>query len=316
LKKCLIIFLSVILLFSLVGCSEIARIDPTVKQPPKIDDYPVAIDSLQFNECPKAVVVLSPALTEIIYEIGAGDKLIARSDYCEYPAEVSQIPSVGSPAKPDINGILSLKPDLLITQSPIAEIDLNVLELSGIKVLTISPPKTFYELVDTYAKLSLIFLGNNSADKMTTERISPLDSALYKAQGMNYTDNFVFIMTQELAVATGDSLSGSILSVFGNNIAKDYTKFTMPVADIVAADPSVIFISKDVDISALPEEIANLPAIINGKVITIDYSLFERPTSRISAVIEDIIPQMDIPVGTSQTDESSTIDETSSEVTP
>ena len=305
-KRFLTVVLTTLILFNCVGCSKIKKVDPNDKNAnTNVSNYPVTVDKLTFKEAPKTVVSLSPALTEILYEIGVGKKLVARSNYCSFPEEVKSLPSAGSPAKPDIEAILKLKPEIVVTQSPIAQLDVNTLETSGIKVLTIAPPKTYYELLDTYARLSLIFLGNNSANDMTTKMTAKLDNALAKAQEKKSTNSFVFIITSDLAVATGDTLSGNILSVFGNNIAKDAKNYTMPVAEIVAAAPTIVFVSNDVDLTKLPPELLALPAFANGKVVKVDYSLFEKPTSRLSTVIQDISTKLGDTAIESQVDSSS-----------
>ena len=82
--------------------------------------YPVEEGNLIFNSSPVTVGSLSPAVTEMIYELGYGDRLICRSSYCDTPEAVLSLPETGSAANPDIDKIISYAPELLITQSPIA----------------------------------------------------------------------------------------------------------------------------------------------------------------------------------------------------
>src|SRR4029077_15465356 len=60
------------------------------------------------------VISLVPAVTEMLYEIGAGAKLVAVSSYDTYPPEVKTLPSVGALIDPNVERILSLKPDLVV----------------------------------------------------------------------------------------------------------------------------------------------------------------------------------------------------------
>ncbi len=62
------------------------------------------------------IISLSPAITEIIYALGAGDDIIAVSDFCAYPPEVKNKPTVGGYVNPSFEKILSLQPDLIIFQ--------------------------------------------------------------------------------------------------------------------------------------------------------------------------------------------------------
>lgn len=57
---------------------------------------------------------LVPAVTEILYAIGAGQRVVGVSSYDTYPAEVKKLPSVGALLDPNVERILSLKPDLVV----------------------------------------------------------------------------------------------------------------------------------------------------------------------------------------------------------
>jgi iron complex transport system substrate-binding protein len=62
----------------------------------------------------RRIISLVPAVTEMLYEIGAGGRVIAVSSYDTYPPEVKALPSVGALLDPNVERILSLKPDLVI----------------------------------------------------------------------------------------------------------------------------------------------------------------------------------------------------------
>ena len=132
--------------------------------------------------------------------------------------------------------------------------------------------------------------------------------ALFKAQSLNLTHKFVFIVSQQNAVATGDTLAGNIMSVFGDNIAKDKLKYDMPVEEIIAAEPDLVFIAKDIDKTKLSEQIVALLAKDGVKIIEIDYSYFEKPTCRLSVIVDVVTAEFSPPVET-QTTESSNVSE-------
>jgi len=68
------------------------------------------------------IISLSPAIAEIIYALGAGNKIVAVSDFCTYPPEVRSKPTVGGFVNPSYEKILSLKPNLIIFQGDFAKI--------------------------------------------------------------------------------------------------------------------------------------------------------------------------------------------------
>lgn len=68
-------------------------------------------------QAPQRIVSLVPALTEMLFAIGAGPQVVAVSSYDEDPPEVRSLPRVGALLDPDVERILTLRPDLVITYS-------------------------------------------------------------------------------------------------------------------------------------------------------------------------------------------------------
>jgi iron complex transport system substrate-binding protein len=66
------------------------------------------------QSAPTRVISLVPALTEMVFAIGAGDKVIAVSSYDDYPPQVTALPKVGALIDPDVERIIALRPDLVL----------------------------------------------------------------------------------------------------------------------------------------------------------------------------------------------------------
>lgn len=82
------------------------------------------------------IVALTPSDCEILYALGAGDTLVGRGEYCDYPAEVAEVPSVQSGADTNIEQIIALEPQVLL-MSTMAQTEEQIaqLENAGIKVV-------------------------------------------------------------------------------------------------------------------------------------------------------------------------------------
>ncbi len=61
------------------------------------------------------IVSLAPNITELLYSVGAGDRLIAAVEYSDYPLAAKKLPRVGDAFRVDYERVLELKPDLIIT---------------------------------------------------------------------------------------------------------------------------------------------------------------------------------------------------------
>ena len=82
------------------------------------------------------IVALTASDVEIIYALGAGDLLVGRGEYCDYPAEALEKPVVGSGANTNVEEILALEPDVVIMETMAqSEDQVNALEQAGVKVI-------------------------------------------------------------------------------------------------------------------------------------------------------------------------------------
>lgn len=73
-------------------------------------------DSGSSNSIPRRVVCGSPAVTEIVFALGCGDRVVGVSDYSTYPPEAAAKPSIGGWINPNRERLLILRPDLILTQ--------------------------------------------------------------------------------------------------------------------------------------------------------------------------------------------------------
>jgi iron complex transport system substrate-binding protein len=73
--------------------------------------------ALMLTAQPKRIVSTAPSITETLFALGLGDRVVAVSQHCHYPPEANTRPRVGSYLKPNIEVIVSLRPDLVIVQA-------------------------------------------------------------------------------------------------------------------------------------------------------------------------------------------------------
>ena len=89
---------------------------------------------------PHRVICLMPSVTDAVFALGAGDDVVAISDYTKYPAAALTKPSIGDLIKPSIETILSLHPDLVIGYQPKGPMEVtDQLERVGIPVFLVTP---------------------------------------------------------------------------------------------------------------------------------------------------------------------------------
>lgn len=274
------------------GCSEVDEEVPvtTVETAATERPYPVTAGSLIFKEQPDSVGSLSPAITEIICQLGYGDKIIGRSSYCDYPEAVESKVSLGSAANPDVEAIIAAKPQLLVSHSPIAKKDITQIENAGTRVWIISAPDSVEELYACYRDIAAVFGGGLDCEDIASEAMKPLFNALFEAQ--DSVESFVYIMSPDLAAASNSTFAGSFFSSFGTNAAGDNEDISLTEEELTELDPQWIILPYNVSEEELP---SGLSAVENGRIITLDEEMLERierPTSRLESVVYDILEQI------------------------
>ncbi|PIQ97628.1 MAG: hypothetical protein COV67_03270, partial [Nitrospinae bacterium CG11_big_fil_rev_8_21_14_0_20_56_8] len=93
--------------------------------------------SAQRASAPQRIVSLSPAFTEILFELGAGPRVAGITDFCIYPEAALHLPRIGGVVNPSYEKIISLKPDLIIHQDKNARI-LQLTRQLGIQSLPLN----------------------------------------------------------------------------------------------------------------------------------------------------------------------------------
>ena len=249
---------------------------PVTDTPPIREEYPVYFDDELFEAAPETVASLSPMVTEMLYDLGLGGYLVGVSDYCDRPGE-----KIGSPAKPDIDALTALAPELLITSSPIAATDILKLEQAGIRVLKVTIPNNYADLYSLYIKFSLIFTGMTTGTELANDVLKPLDDALIAAQRLGVSTEYVIVEAETdggLMLSPSDTLCSDILSVFGTNI---YTGDSYVVTDdeLYYIAPKTVFYASGVDKDYVKKTFPH------AQLIEIDFAAFERPSLAVMEVV-------------------------------
>lgn len=288
-----IIALALIACLFLSGCefadsnTEVTSTTETTVAEPQ--PYPVTINGITFEKAPETVICLSPALTEIVYEMGYGEKLVGRSSYCDYPEEAKNLADMGSSANPDIEKICAVKPELVLTSTPIAAKDVFTMEQLGIKTMVIESPETLEQFRAIYRAVGLMENGLFTGTEAGDSAYSPISKACDNTGVVNM-GSFVYI-TEGKTAATGDTLENAVLSCFGTNLAKDGKRYSFDTAELLTNQPDVLLVSGiyTYDDIMADETLSRLDAVINGRIIYIDNTYFERPSARITELIEKLL---------------------------
>ena len=144
------------LTLSIVAFTAIIQVGCSTEEDPVLDEqatessyYPIEIQdvtgtSIVIEEQPEHIVSLIPSNTEIVYALGAGELLVGRSDFDDYPEEVLDVQSIGG-MEFDVEQIIDLEPDVILAhESGIgqARTSLDHLKEAGYPVYVVQDAQT------------------------------------------------------------------------------------------------------------------------------------------------------------------------------
>jgi len=245
---------------------------------------------------PSRIVSLAPSNTEILFAVGAGDKIIARDSYSDYPPEALEIPDLGSGYPSfDVEAIIALEPDLVLVSALMPPEQIKSMEERGLTVFQVPNPQT---LDDLYANLEQVgrLTGNESeAAALNASLRQRVETVQAKLQGITERPLvFYELDASQDANAPWTSGPGTFQDMLiemagGRNIGAVLQGGWAQISleELLSQDPDVILLGDYLYGGVTPEQVAARPgwdaltAVKNGKVFTFDDNLVSRPGPRL-----------------------------------
>lgn len=225
------------------------------------------------------IVSLSPAMTEILFSLGAGDKIVGATTFCDHPPEAKKITRVGDFSHPSIERIIALKPDLVIVHLPEQRRIKEELNKLRMKIFSSSP----HSLSEIYAEISA--LGRAiELDKQSDSLVAYMKANLEAVTTKHRKRIYLEISPRPIVTIGGSTFLDDLIYRAGGinvfaDLNKDYPVVTQE--SVITRDPELIIVLH-------PESITGrtgwqkIEAIEKGRVYTdLDPDLFMRPAPRL-----------------------------------
>src|SRR5437660_7999075 len=132
---------------------------------------------------PARIISLSPNTTEILYGVGAFDRVVAVSDYCTYPPQVEKLPRVGGWNNPNMEQIAGLRPDLVIFSEAQSQFVKEKVEALGVRTLAV-PGNTLDDALKAIELVGEATGDREAAHKLDAETRAEIDSVRQAAEGL------------------------------------------------------------------------------------------------------------------------------------
>jgi iron complex transport system substrate-binding protein len=244
---------------------------------------------------PARIASLAPSVTETLFALGAGDRVVAVSDYCDYPPEATRLPRVGSFNAPNVEAVLAQRPDVVIgLPSPGNHENVLTMRRLGVRVEIIDPER-LADLPVATRKIAAVAGVPEAGERLVATMAREMDAVRAKVAGAP-KPRVLMLVGQDPLIAVGpESFLGEMLVEAGAvNVApagEAWPRLNVEVA--IAADPEVI-----VDCSMGTEagtatlgywtRFASIRAVKDGRVHP--FRSFEalRPGPRLARALEEL----------------------------
>lgn len=248
------------------------------------------------------VVSLAPNLTESIFAVGAGDRLVGVTTFCNYPEQAKEIAKIGDTMNPNMESIVALKPDIVFvsTASQIENFT-KTLEANGIAVY-VTNPQSVEDVIRNLGQLAIIFDTRKNAEPfveaLEVRNWEFSQFSLYRDETPAMYEErvkpprvFVQISKEPLFTIGKDSFITEVISNAGGKsatsaVASAYPKLSKETASTL--NPDVIILSESPDNQEPNDAFKNSPAVKNGRIYKVNADLLSRPGPRLIDALEQI----------------------------
>ncbi len=240
---------------------------------------------------PRRLVSLAPSITEILYFLEAGDRLVGVTSYCNFPPDVENKPRVGTYWEFNLEAILALKPDLVLAMAHQGEGPGSLQVLRHWKIpYYLGRADTLpglFRLIEDLARLT-------GQEEVARRKLPPLKARARqvqeRVQGLPRPRVLLEIDQEPLITVGRTSIQGDLIKRAGGaNIAGNadqrYPVFNLE--EVLKSQPDVILFTGMADAASLPRRMnfwrqwTMLPAVKAGRLYWVEPDLVDRPGPRL-----------------------------------
>jgi cobalamin transport system substrate-binding protein len=255
---------------------------------------------VELKASPQRIVSHVPSITETLFALGLDDKIVGVSDYCDYPEAAKSKPKVGGYFTPNIETIVSMSPDLVLTDGQVPEL---ITRLEGLKMpLIVIDPKDIDGVLRDIELLGNITGTQQRAAEINSDLKKRVDAVFFKVAPLSYRPKVFYVYeasspTMPWTAGPGSFIDALLNLAGGENVAGNasgpWVQFNME--ELVNSDPEILLLNVTMGTATIsPEALKELPgwkdltAVKEERIYTINADLVDRSGPRIVQGLEDI----------------------------
>ncbi len=298
-KTSLFKFLSIgALAVTLGACQSDTTDTKTETETKEQTSYTVTDDlgkEVTFETVPETVVSLIPSNTEILFEIGAGEKVIGATDYDHYPKEAAEVERVSDSVVFNAERIIELDPDVVIGYSTGAPTGYEELEAAGIPVFVIESAQSFNDVYGDIEQIATVMGLEDKGEDVNRSIQQQIEEVQTKVEGLDEKKQVYFEISPspELYTTGQKTFQQEILThakvenLFGD--LEGWPKISEE--EVIKRNPKIItttvsYIDDPIAEIKAREGWQDVEAIKNDQIFYLDADMTSRPGPRIGEAVQ------------------------------
>ena len=251
--------------------------------------------TVDLNTPPIRIVSLAPSLTETLYYLGLGDRIVGVSQFSYYPPEATHKPKIGSYNNLNVESIITLDPDLAIgTVDGNKAGEVKLLEQAGIPVYIVNP-RNVRDAIDTITTLGDLCGVGEKAEELSSRLNTRVNHIFERTGALTRPLVFLQINLKPIMTVNKNTFHHDVIRLAGGeNMAQDepITYPRISVEQVLLKNPDVIIISsmeRGGRFERAREEWLKwkeMSAVKQGRIHLVDSDLLDRPSPRIVQGLE------------------------------
>jgi iron complex transport system substrate-binding protein len=260
--------------------------------------FPVTVGELTLESEPQRIVSMSATATEMLFAIGAGDKVVAVDNFSNFPTETSALEKVDA-YQPNVEAISGLSPDLVVISYDPGNLveQLNALSIPVLAAYAVSNLDGVYEQIEQLGALTGRLAEAVQLSATMQSEIAALVDSVTKAQPpLTYfyeLDPTLYTVTSNTFIGGVMSSLGLVSIADGVEAGNDYPQLSAEV--LVEKNPAIIFLAdtkccaQSAQTVAERDGWAGLGAVQSGSIIELDDDIASRWGPRLVELVRTVV---------------------------
>jgi len=244
---------------------------------------------------PRRIVSLAPSVTETVFALGFGNRLVGVTSHCDYPVEAKRLPKIGDFMSPSLEVIAAKQPDLVIGVTGATDpARAREIERLGIKITLVSV-SSVSEILSSFKHIAAL-LGDPDAGATLVEKITAqFDKVKRRIAPAPRRSTLLAVGLRPLVAVGGKNFLDELITLAGGeNIAGNASQpwLNLPDEYVVAKAPQVIIQAGMGSDASRPtrqwSDLKSIPALKERRMYTYNSDKILRPGPRIGEGLEEI----------------------------